>query len=57
MKNMILALMFVYSGAVLAADNPDWAYPVTPPPPQLDASSCCRRIRTSPSCAIRIRAS
>ena len=25
------------SGAVLAADNPDWAYPVTPPPPQLDA--------------------
>ena len=31
MKNLILALMFVYSGAVLAADNPDWAYPVTPP--------------------------
>ena len=30
MKNLILALMFVYSGAVLAADNPDWAYPVTP---------------------------
>ena len=37
MKNLISALMFVYSGAVLAADNPDWAYPVTPPPPQLDA--------------------
>ena len=31
MKKLILALMFVYSGAVLAADNPDWAYPVTPP--------------------------
>ena len=31
MKNLILALMFVYSGAVLAADNPEWAYPVTPP--------------------------
>jgi cytochrome c553 len=37
MKNLILALMFVYSGAVLAADNPDWAYPVTPPPPPLDS--------------------
>ena len=37
MKNLILALMFLYSGAVLAADNPDWAYPITPPPSQLDA--------------------
>ena len=37
MKNLILALMFMYSGAVLAADNPDWAYPVNPPPPQVDA--------------------
>ncbi|HET8971693.1 MAG TPA: hypothetical protein VFN63_00220, partial [Pseudolabrys sp.] len=37
MKNLIFALMLVYSGAVLAADNPDWAYPLTPPPPQLDA--------------------
>jgi hypothetical protein len=32
MKNRILALMLVWSGPVLAADNPDWAYPVTPPP-------------------------
>jgi hypothetical protein len=37
MKNLILALMFVCSGPMLAADNPDWAYPVTPPPQQLDA--------------------
>ena len=37
MKKLILALMFVYSGPVLAADNADWAYPVTPPPQQLDA--------------------
>jgi hypothetical protein len=37
MKNVFLALMFIYSGVVLAADNPDWAYPVNPPPPQLDA--------------------
>lgn len=36
MKNLILGLMFLYSGAVLAADNPDWAYPVNPPAPQLD---------------------
>ena len=36
MKNLILALMFVYSGAALAADNPDWAYPVTPPPESKD---------------------
>jgi cytochrome c553 len=37
MKNLILAMMFVYSGAVLAADNPDWAYPVTPKPEPLDS--------------------
>jgi cytochrome c553 len=30
-------MMFVYSGAVLAADNPDWAYPVTPKPEPLDS--------------------
>jgi cytochrome c553 len=28
--------MLMYSGCVLAADNPDWAYPVNPPPAQLD---------------------
>ena len=37
MKNLILALMFVFSSPALAEENPDWAYPVTPPPPQLDA--------------------
>jgi cytochrome c553 len=31
-----LSLATVLSTAALAADNPDWAYPVTPPPGQLD---------------------
>src|SRR5580700_2936461 len=38
MKILIgLALTTALSAAALAADQPDWAYPVTPPPGQLDA--------------------
>jgi cytochrome c553 len=33
MKNLVAALLFAFlPGVALAADNPDWAYPVTPPP-------------------------
>jgi len=31
------SILAVLPVVALAADNPDWAYPVTPPPPQLDA--------------------
>jgi cytochrome c553 len=33
-----LSLAAALSTVALAADNPDWAYPATPPPPQLDAT-------------------
>src|SRR4029077_277929 len=37
MKKMSCALALVMlSGVVLAADNPEWAYPVTPKPEQHD---------------------
>ena len=37
MKILIgLVLTAALSAAALAADQPDWAYPVTPPPGQLD---------------------
>ena len=31
-----LTMTAALSAAALAADQPDWAYPVTPPPGQLD---------------------
>jgi cytochrome c553 len=37
MKTLIgLSLAALLAGVASAADNPDWAYPVTPPPGQLD---------------------
>ena len=37
MRNMILiSVLSLLSSVATAADNPDWAYPVNPPPPQLD---------------------
>jgi len=37
MKTLIgLSLAALLAGAALAADNPEWAYPATPPPGQLD---------------------
>jgi cytochrome c553 len=39
MRIMIsLALAATLAGAALAADNPDWAYPVTPPPQPQDST-------------------
>jgi cytochrome c553 len=39
MRTLIsLSLAAALSSVALAADNPDWAYPATPPPPQLDAT-------------------
>src|SRR6476620_10145352 len=32
-----VVLVALACNSALAADNPDWAYPVTPPPKQLDA--------------------
>jgi cytochrome c553 len=38
MKKLIgLSLLVLLSGAALAAENPEWAYPVTPPPGKIDA--------------------
>jgi cytochrome c553 len=38
MRNILCVLMFVsLAPTVLAADNPDWAYPVTPPPQPPDS--------------------
>ena len=37
MLNLIVVLLLSLLASVAgAADNPDWAYPVNPPPPQLD---------------------
>ena len=37
MLNLIVVLMIALLPSIAgAADNPDWAYPVNPPPPQLD---------------------
>ena len=37
MKILMGVVLTLLSGVALAADNPDWAYPVTPPPAKLDA--------------------
>ena len=40
MKRLSCAFALVLlSGLALAADNPDWAYPVTPPPGQHDSTT------------------
>jgi len=35
-KLIVSSMLSLLSSIATAADNPDWAYPVNPPPPQLD---------------------
>jgi cytochrome c553 len=35
-KLIVTSMLSLLSSIATAADNPDWAYPVNPPPPQLD---------------------